>query len=138
MHITLMDRSLYFKGLMLLIRKDGQVAEAERGLMTWLGRVFSYEKRFCQEVIDDILTNRYVVDEPPVFTDPAIARCFLQDGARLSRVDGKVHSREQEWLLAVGRANGLDRDWCESVLQAPAEPAFVPGITRLEAEAFTW
>ena len=65
-----MERSLYFKGLMLLIRKDQVVGEGERALMMRIGRLFSFEKEFCQKVIDEIMTNRHVVDEPPLFSEP--------------------------------------------------------------------
>ena len=72
MKISLMDRSLYFKGLLLLIRKDQVVEEEEKALMMRIGRLFNFEEKFCKEVIDEILTNQHVVDEPPLFSESAI------------------------------------------------------------------
>ena len=133
-----MDRSLYFKGLMLLIRKDRAVGEGERGLMMRIGRLFSFERGFCQAVIDEILTNCHVVDEPPLFSEPAIARCFIQDGLKLSLVDGQIHDKEWRWLKAVAAKNHLDQNWCEVLLQATSGPAGVDLGDALEAERFVW
>ena len=138
MKISLMDRSLYFKGLMLLIRKDRVVVEGERALMMRIGRLFSFEKGFCQEVIDEILINRHVVDEPPLFSEPAIARCFLQDGLKLSLTDGKIHDEEWQWLKTVAARNHLDLSWCEELRQGASGQAGVDLGDALEAERFVW
>ena len=127
---------MYFKGLILLIRKDRAVGEEERALMMRIGRLFSYEEEFCQQVIDEILTNRYVVDEPPLFSTAAIARCFVQDGLRFALADGQIHARESEWLKAVAARNHLDHRWCEEQLQATSG-GMDPG-EALEAERFVW
>lgn len=136
--ITLMDRSLYFKGLLLLIRKDQDVGEEERAVMMRVGRLFSYEEGFCRDVIDEILTNRYVVDEPPQFSETAIGRCFIQDGLKLSLVDGQVHDREWQWLKAVAAKNHVDPDWCEALLQEAPRQAGGSLEDTLEAERFVW
>lgn len=138
MKISLMDRSLYFKGLMLLIRKDRVVGEEERALMMRIGRLFSFEKGFCQEVIDEILTNRHVIDEPPLFSDPAIARCFIQDGLKLSLSDGQIHDTEWQWLETVVEKNGLDQSWYEALLQAASGQVGEDPEVALEAEHFVW
>ncbi len=138
MKISLMDRSLYFKGLMLLIRQDRVVGEEERALMMRIGKLLSFEKGFCQEVIDEILTNRHVVDEPPLFSEPAIAHCFFQDGLKLALVDGQVHDKEWRWLKAVAARNGLDQNWCEALLPAASGQAGVHLGDALEAERFVW
>jgi len=138
MKISLMDRSLYFKGLLLLIRKDQVVVEEERTMMMRIGRLFGFEKRFCQEVIDEILTNRHVVDEPPLFSEPAIGRCFIQDGLKLSLVDGHIHDSEWQWLKAVAAKNNLDQNWCEALLQTTLDQAGGDLGDALEAECFVW
>ena len=138
MKITLMDRSLYFKGLMLLIRKDRAIGEGEKVMMMRIGRLFSFERRFCQEVIAEILTNRHVVDEPPLFSEPAIARCFLQDGLKLALVDGQIHDKEWQWLKATAARNHLDQSWCEALLQEISGHAEGDLGDALEAERFVW
>ena len=137
MKISLLDRSLYFTGLLLLIRKDRAVGETERALMMRVGRLFSYEERFCREAIDEILTNRHVVDEPPLFSEPEIARCFLQDGLKLALVDGQIHDREWQWLKAVAVRNRLDRSRGDAPPQASGQTV-VDLSGTLEAERFVW
>ena len=138
MRIPLMDRSLYFKGLLLLVAKDRVVGDEERALMMDIGRIFSFEKRFCQEVIDDILTNEHVVDEPPVFADPEIARCFIRDGLRLSMSDGQMHEVEWTWLQSVGDHNGLEPGWCDALLRSAKENEGSQLGDQLEARSFVW
>ena len=138
MKISLMDRSLYFKGLMLLIRKDRAVGEEERVMMMRIGRLFSFERRFCQRVIDEILINQHVVDEPPLFSEPAIARCFIQDGLKLSLADRQIHDKEWRWLKTVAAKNHLDQSWCEALLQATSGQVGVDQGNALEAERFVW
>jgi len=138
MKISLMDRSLYFKGLMLLIRKDQAIGEEERALMMHIGQLFSFEKEFCQEVIDEILINRHVVDEPPFFSGPAIARCFVQDGLKLALADGQIHDKEWQWLKAVAAKNHLDQSWCEALLQAAPNQGEEDLGDTLEAARFVW
>lgn len=138
MKITLMDRSLYFKGLMLLIRKDRLVEAGERAMVMHVGALFSFEKGFCREVIDEILTNPHVVDEPPLFSHAEIARCFVQDGLKLSLADGQIHDKECEWLRAVVATNHLDESWYEDLRRdAFGQAGGDPAIT-LEAEHFVW
>jgi hypothetical protein len=138
MKISLMDRSLYFKGLLLLIRKDHVVEEEEKALMMRIGRLFNFEERFCQVVIDEILTNQHVVDEPPLFSESAISRCFIKDGLKLSLVDGHIHDSEWQWLKAVAAKNSLDQNWCEAQLRVALDQAEGDRGDALEAERFVW
>ena len=114
------------------------MGEEERALMMRIGRLLSFEKEFCQEVINEILTNRHVVDEPPLFSEPAIARCFIQDGLKLSQVDGQVHDKEWQWPKAVAAESHLDQNWCEALLQATSDRAEGDVEDTLEAERFVW
>jgi len=129
---------LYFKGLLLLIRKDQVVEEGERALMMRIGRLFGFEKKFCQKVIDEILTNPHVIDEPPLFSEPDISCCFIRDGLKLSLVDGHIHDSEWQWLKAVAAKNNLDQNWCEALLQTTLEQAGENLGDALEAERLVW
>jgi hypothetical protein len=134
MKISLMDRGLYFRGLMLLLRQDREVSQGERDLMMRLGRAFSFAREFCQGAIDEILTNPYMMGKPPLFLDPAVARSFLRDGLRLAWMDGAIHPRERRWLRAAAVRNGLDWSAYETACQTAPDPVG----TCLEAEGFEW
>jgi hypothetical protein len=126
--ITLRDRALYFKGLLLVIRRDGVIGDSERGLLLAVGRAFDYETEFCETTIRDALINPYLLDDPPRFSGPEIAACFVRDGLRLAAADGSVHPAETVWLEETARLNGLSPDWfraacaASSVGPGPAAP----------------
>lgn len=125
MKIALLDRSLYFKGLLLLIRKDRDIRDEEENLMMRIGQVLGFESDFCANAIDEILHNRHIVDSPPLFSKQGIAICFLRDGLRLSAADGQTHKAELDWLQSVAQHNGLGAWWAEESarldLTRPAE-----------------
>jgi len=107
MKISLLDRSLYFKGLLLLTRKDAEVTEPEFTLMKKIGQSLGFESDFCETAVREILINEHIVDAPPVFSSQEVARLFIRDGITLGYCDHTIHPREQEWLSAVAAANGL-------------------------------
>lgn len=111
MKISLIDRSLYYKGLMLLIRKDREICEEERKMMMDIGETLGFESSFCRDTIDGIMDNEYVNDSPPLFSEHPIALCFIRDGLRLSAADGQLHKAELDWLESVAESNGLGHLW---------------------------
>ncbi|HOU57215.1 MAG TPA: hypothetical protein PLX58_10315, partial [Smithellaceae bacterium] len=88
MKISLLDRSLYYKGLMILIRQDREIHEKEKKLMMSIGKMLGFDRKFCAKTMEDILVNRYITDAPPRFSKAGVARSFLLDGLRLSSIDG--------------------------------------------------
>lgn len=111
MDIDVLDASNYFKGLLLLIRKDLSIDGKEAALMKLIGRSLGLESRFCEEAVRDILDNRYIDDAPPKFSTGELARKFLRDGLRLAAVDQEIHQLEEQWLNAVALINGVGPDW---------------------------
>ena len=111
MTIDVLDGSNYFKGLLLLIRKDHRISEHESSTMKSIGRSLGLEATFCDEAIRDILENQYIEDTPPRFSKGELARIFLRDGLRLAVADNEIHDLEEEWLFAVAAANGVDESW---------------------------
>jgi len=113
MTIDVLDGSNYFKGLLLLIRKDHRITGQEADRMKSIGRSLGLEPRFCEEAIRDILENRYIDDSPPKFSSQELARIFLRDGLRLAVADNEIHDLEQEWLASVAGINGIDAAWLD-------------------------
>jgi hypothetical protein len=108
MNITVRDASGYFKGLLLLIRKDHKVSETEIHLMKQIGKTLGFDKDFCDDAIRDILGNKYIEDVPPKFSDHELAIKFIKDGLSLASSDGAVHPNELKWLTSTAESNGLD------------------------------
>jgi hypothetical protein len=108
MKISIMDASNYFRGLLLLIRKDHKVTNTETELMKRIGKTLGFEKEFCENAIHEILDNPHVADEPPAFSTKELASKFLKDGLALALSDGEIHHSEEQWLRSTAEKNGLD------------------------------
>ena len=66
--MTILDKSNYFKGLILLARKDNIIAKQERELLQSVGKSLGFEENFCNDSINYILENEYVSKDPPKFS----------------------------------------------------------------------
>jgi hypothetical protein len=111
MRITLIDASNYFKGLLLLIRKDGRVTDAEKELTRRIGKSLGFEKEFCDNAIHEILGNQFIVDTPPEFSSRELAMKFIKDGLILASSEDEVRAPEEEWLKSTATKNGLSVEW---------------------------
>jgi len=111
MDITILDRSVYFKGLLLLIRKDHKITDSEIQLMKHIGKILGFEPSFCDNAIQNILENKYILDETPIFSSKEIATLFIKDGLYLASSDNEVHPLEEEWLKDIVMKNDLDLEW---------------------------
>jgi hypothetical protein len=123
MKISVLDASNYFKGLLLLIRKDEMVTQPEIDLMKGVGKALGFEKEFCADAIREILDNRYIDDSPPRFSIKELAGRFVKDGLTLSFVDHEeIHPEEAEWLKAAAQKNGIaSEDFLEEMRKARSQ-----------------
>jgi 2-hydroxychromene-2-carboxylate isomerase len=111
MHISLSDAGNYYRGLLLLIRKDNKVMEEERDLLKRVGKSLGFEKSFCVTAINEILDNQYIADRPPLFSKIEVAQKFIKDGFIVAWCDDELHPDEEKWLRYVAQQNGIDGDW---------------------------
>lgn len=111
MNIPVIDGSNYFKGLLLLIRRDNRISKAEREIMTRIGRTLGFEEKFIENAIDEIIDNRHINTEPPVFSNREIAEKFLKDGLTLAASDNSIHPHEEAWLQSVAAINNINGEW---------------------------
>ena len=111
MTLTLLDRSNYLKGLLILMGRDRIIHPREREHILRACRILDFETRFCTAAIDDLLRNRHITHDPVIFSERHIAECFLRDGIRLSLIDNEIHPHEFAWLKGVALANGLSEEW---------------------------
>lgn len=111
MKISVVDGSNYFKGLLLLLRKDGRISQAEIDVMKRIGETLGFERGFCDNAIGEILENTHIVDTPPVFSTKELAIKFVKDGLVLAFCDNDFHPLEEQWLRSTAEINGLEVDW---------------------------
>jgi hypothetical protein len=105
------DRGNYYRGLLVLIRKDQTIDSHEREMMMQLGQALDFDRKFCENAVDDLLKNPNIKSEPVIFSDKEIAESFMHDAIELALADGRIHPKELSWLKAVAHANGLDFEW---------------------------
>ncbi len=111
MNISVMDGSSYFKGLLLLIRKDRKITDKEREIMTRIGKNLGFEPGFVENAIHEILDNRFITVTPPEFSTHELAEKFIKDGLILAFSDRELHPSEENWLLSVAQCNNIDLTW---------------------------
>jgi hypothetical protein len=107
MKASLIDRSNYYRGLLVLSARDRVIGASERELMLQIGKMLDFEERFCEAAIDSLIRNAHLTKEPITFSDRMIAECFFHDALRLALVDGELHPMELRWLRKVAHANGF-------------------------------
>jgi len=111
MKLTIRDRSTYFKGLLLLIKKDQNVSASENILMTKIGEILGFEKQFIKGAIKELMENDFLTDEVPLFSHQDIAESFILDGLKVSFSDGEFSAEELEHLTEIATQNGIDKEW---------------------------
>lgn len=111
MEIKVQDKSNYLRSILILIGKDGKIGKAERQMVLKLSHILGFSKSFCEEAVDDLLENEYIIDDPPLFSEKAIAEAFLKDGIRIAFADKGIHLYEMNWLKAVGDKNNISPEW---------------------------
>lgn len=111
MLMTIQEGSNYFRGLLLLIRKDQKVTDEEVAIMMRVGKSLGFAKSFCETAIADILENKYILDKPPLFMKQEVAKRFITDGLTIGYCDHEIHVSEEHWLRSVAEENGISTEW---------------------------
>ena len=111
MEFTLQDRSNYLRGLLILIGKDRKISSEERDMFRKLSTDLGFSRDFCEDAMNELLENEYIIEEPPKFSDIEIAKLFIKDGIKIAFADKEFHLYELSWLRSVATANLLDHKW---------------------------
>jgi hypothetical protein len=109
--LTPLEAGNYYRGLLLLIRKDNKVTEEEYFHLKSIGKILGFEKLFCETAINDILENQHISKAPPLFSKIKLAKKFISDGFYIACCDNDLHPKEEQWLRAVADKNGIEEDW---------------------------
>ncbi len=117
MKLPLSVRSNYYRGLLVLSRRDRVIDPRERSVLIRIGKILDFDVRFCEAAIDDLLSNPHISRCPVVFSDNMIKECFFRDALRIARADGCIHPMELSWLRRTARANGLSNPWLDGIIR---------------------
>jgi hypothetical protein len=117
MQIPQLDRSNYLKGLLITARKDEQLTDSEKSMIRKLSDKLGFSADFFEETISNLLENKYIKDDPIIFSQKNIARSFIEDGLRLSLIDKSLSAHELQWLEQTAKVNDIDEAWVEEKLK---------------------
>ncbi len=117
MEIPIIDKSNYLKGLLITARKDNQLAESEKKIIKEISVKLGFASDFYEDIIKSLLNNKYITDDPIIFSDKKIAESFIDDGLRLAFSDNKISDSELGWLRATADANNINKNWFEEKLR---------------------
>jgi len=116
MTLTMMDRSTYFKALLLLIKRDNIVTDKEKLLMIKIGKTLGFEEIFIQSSINNLLDNEFLTDDVPIFSNRLFAESFILDGLKVAFSDDEFSAEELEHLIEIATKNGIDREWLMALI----------------------
>lgn len=111
MEMNLIDRSNYFRGLLLLTGKDSKINESEKYILLQKGKDLGFAKDFCEKALNELPYNEYIIDLPPVFSNQKVAEDFINDGLKIAFADKSLHLFELKWLIKTADLNNVERKW---------------------------
>ena len=109
--MTYLDRSNYFRGLLLLVRNNCKVELEEISMMMGIGKRLGFAYDFCEGAIKDVLINEYISDKPPIFSNREVANDFIKESIELAQIDNEMDLNELEWITSVIRENEMEEEW---------------------------
>jgi hypothetical protein len=117
MQLTLEEKSKYYRGLLIISRRDRVIDSKERHLLLHIGECFGFDKRFCETTINELLINPHISREPIVLSDESTRESFFRDAIRIACSDGTFHPIELSWLRKTAQANGWTNQRLENIIQ---------------------
>lgn len=117
MEIPVQDKSNYLKGLLIVAKKDKQLADSEKKIIRGIGEKLGFAPDFYENILKDLLANRYIIDDPIKFSNIKIAESFIEDGLKLAYSDEKVSNVELSWLLETAKNNNISEKWLKDKLE---------------------
>lgn len=111
MKFNLIDKSNYFRGLLIVIRKNKTVTESASRTVKRIAAVLDLNQDFVDISLKNLLVNEYIVEEPPKFSDCLIAEIFIKDAINLALSDGILSLLQIQWLMNTAQKNNLSKQW---------------------------
>ncbi len=122
--LDIIDKSNYFRGILLLIRKDFHISSPERDFVFRIGKALGFDREFIDDSIKDLLYNEYIEDNPPKFSDPEIAKSFIIDGLKMVSTDAALDPNELSFLTKTAENNSVSDIWFNEVLNTDYKVSF--------------
>ncbi len=137
MRLSELDRSNYFRAMLLLSGKDKKISKAEQNFIDTLGAKLGFEKSFTKSAVNTFFSNKHIPNEPPKFSNREIAKSFIRDGIKLIIEDPKINQDEVDWISNVARVNGINENWIfELIEKERLSQVYEDAPVKLEVESF--
>jgi len=117
MEITAQDKSNYLKGLLIIAKKDNVLAEAEEIIIRQLAKRLGFSASFYEEILQSLLSNDYLSEEPLKFCNERLSHSFIADGLMLAYSDNFLDKSEIDWLRQTAELNSIDLKWFENKIE---------------------
>jgi hypothetical protein len=125
MQITIQDKSNYLKGLLITAKKDNQLTDTEKKIIRGIAERLGFASDFYEDSLKSLLANKYLLDDPIIFSDIKIAESFIADGLKLVFADNMFSDVEINWLKMTARANTIHDEWFEDKLKRVKESSHI-------------
>jgi hypothetical protein len=113
MNIPIIDRSNYLKGLFITAKLDKELTDKEKDILKKISDRLGFASDFFQETVRSLLTNKYIIEEPIVFSHQDIAKSFIKDAVKLASVNGLVTEAEIDWLKKTAEINKIANNFVD-------------------------
>ena len=111
MNIALVDKSNYLRGLLILTRKDYNISKIQKTIILKAGKRLGFSSEFCEEILDTLLYNECLCEEPIKFNSYAVAKSFIADGLKLTCSGKSIIDAELKWLRQAAEINSVESNW---------------------------
>lgn len=106
--ITYKDRSEFLRGFATIIIKNNCNNVDEKTMFSVIGKYFGFEKEFCEEAVNNLLINKYISENPAIFSNKFVAEFFITDVSKIMSHTNSLSDDAKEWLRLTAEANKVD------------------------------
>ncbi len=126
MELTLIDKSNYLKGLLIVAKKDNQLTEPEKKIIRNIALKLGFATDFYEDTLRDLLGNKYIIENPIKFSCRKVAESFVSDGLKLAFADEMISEKEIDWLKATAIENEIEVEWFNDKIKKHKESSGHP------------
>jgi len=131
MQIPVKDRGKYLRGLLIMAKMDLVVSEMDRTIIINTAKHLGYAPDFYEGILNTLMKNEYIGNEPIIFDSANLAKHFLVDAINLAGAKRDLSSEEINWLKSTASVNLVDRNWFEERLRECCWDIPVNNISQL-------
>lgn len=99
------DRSEFLRGLAVIIRKNNCRNTDEKIMYLMIGKYLGFEEGFCKKSLEHLMINKYISEQPPVFSNEFIAESIINEVTKIMSQTHPISGTTVELLQLAGNVN---------------------------------